>query len=394
MNAKLTRRAALVAAGIAIAALLGWLLTARGVLAPMRVTVEAAHQAPLTLSTFGIGTVEARRAYSVGPTSASRILRVLVDQGDSVKAGQLIAELDPVDLDERVASARIAAERSANTVAAAQAQLEEARSRATLADASARRVAELSTQGFFSQEAADAKQHEARAARAASEAAQALLAAARRDRERAESDLAAIGRLRAQARLLSPADAVISARLAEPGSTVAAGQAIVQLIDPTSLWVRARIDQGQAGAVRIGQAASVALRSDPARSRAGEVRRVDRVSDSVTEERIVNVAFTESAASLSIGELVEVTIDLSVIHDALSVPTAAIRRVDGRDGVWRVRDGRTAFQSVRLGTATPQGRSQILSGLEPGDEVIVHSEKALKPDARIKIVDALVPARS
>ena len=79
--------------------LLGWLVTSQGPLAPAKVTVAKVEQGPLVASTFGIGTVEARRGYALGPTVASRVLRVLVDQGDTVKAGQLVAELDPVDLD-------------------------------------------------------------------------------------------------------------------------------------------------------------------------------------------------------------------------------------------------------------------------------------------------------
>lgn len=398
MKARLARSASLVLAGIGVALLLGWLVTTQGPLAPARVTVATAQKGPLTASTFGIGTVEARRSYAIGPTVASRVLRVLVDHGDTVEAGQLLAELDPVDLDDRVRSGQMNVERTANAVLAAQAQADEARSRAALAASNAARIADLAAKGFFSQEAADARAHEARAAKAAFEGAQALLAAAQRDREKALSDLAGLGKVRAQARLLSPAKGVVSARLVEPGSTVVAGQAVVQMIDPASLWVRARIDQGQAGGVRAGQPARIVLRSDPGQPRAGEVQRVDWVSDAVTEERIVNVGFAKNAgfgansAPASVGELVEVTIVVSELPDALFVPTAAIRRENRRDGVWRIRNGRLVFQPVQLGIATQDGRSQVVAGLAPGDEIVVHSERALKADAKVKVVDTIVRA--
>jgi RND family efflux transporter MFP subunit len=250
-------------------------------------------------------------------------------------------------------------------------------------------VAELRSKGFFSQDAADAKAHEATAAQASSRAAQALLDAARRDQERAHTDLAALGRLRAQARLTSPADGVVTARLVEPGSTVVAGQAVLQLADPASVWVRARIDQGQAGGVRVGQPVRIVLRSDPARPLAGEVRRIDQVSDAVAEERIVNVAFTARPPALPLGELVEVTIDLARLPDALSVPTAALARLDRREGVWLVRDGRAQFRALSTGVASQDGRTQVLSGIASGDEVVVHSERVLRPGARVKVVDAI-----
>ena len=64
-----------------------------GPLAPTRVTVVAASAGSLSPSLFGIGTVEARRAYLIGPTVAGRVSNVLVDDGDTVQAGQLLAEL-------------------------------------------------------------------------------------------------------------------------------------------------------------------------------------------------------------------------------------------------------------------------------------------------------------
>ena len=384
------RTAALIAVGVAGALLLGWLVASQGPLAPVRVTVAKVEQGPLVASTFGIGTVEARRSYALGPTVASRVLRVLVDQGDAVKAGQLLAELDPVDLEDRVASGTIAAERAGSTIRAAEAQLAEAQSRAQLALASARRSTELRAQGFVSQEAADAKGHEANAAKAAVDAAAAQLVAARRDRDRAVTDVAGVGKLRAQARLVSPVDGVVTARLVEPGTTIVAGQAVVQVIDPASVWIRARIDQGQAGGVRVGQPAEIVLRSQAKRAHRGEVQRVDWVSDAVTEERIVNVGFAQRPEGISVGELVEVTIRTAELPDVRWVPAAALKRLDRQDGVWQFADGRVAFRPVKPGITTLDGRSQIVDGLNAGDEIVVHSEQALTPDTRVRIVPALV----
>ena len=390
MNLKHGRKATLIAAGFGVVMLLGWLVTSQGPLAPTKVTVVRVEQGPLVASTFGIGTVEARRSYVLGPTLASRVMRVLVDQGDAVKAGQLVAELDPVDLTDRVTSGELAAERAASTIRAAEAQLVEAQSRAQVATSVARRYVELQAQGFVSQEAVDAKGHEANAAKASVDAAVAQVAAARRDHERAQADVAAIGKLRTQARLMSPVDGVVSARLVEPGTTVVAGQAVVQIIDPATLWVRARIDQGQSGGLRVGQPAEIVLRSDAKRAYRGEVQRVDWVSDAVTEERIVNVGFATRPEGISVGELVEVTIRVAELANTRSVPAAAVKRVDRQDGVWLFNDGRVTFRQAKVGITTLDGRSQILDGLADGDEVVVHSEQALKPDARVKVVNAIV----
>jgi len=366
-----------------------FLLVRNGPFAPVKVTQARVEQGALTPKIFGIGTVEARRSYLVGPTVASRVVRVLVDQGDSVRAGQLLAELDAVDLDERMAGAANAQERAASTTQASAALVREAKSRNELAAASAKRYADLRQKNFVSQEAVDAKQHEANAARAALEAAESQLAAARKDQERFGADRAGIVKQRAQYRLHSPVDGLISARDAEPGSTVVAGQAVLRLIDPASLWIKARIDQGRSGGIAVGQAVSIVLRSRPGQALPGKVARIEVASDSVTEERIVNVAFDKLPADFSSGELAEVTIALAGVEKALYLPAAAIRRVKGQAGVWRISDGKVSVVPVRTGVQTLDGQTQVLEGLAQGDAVVLHALQELRADEKVRVVESL-----
>ena len=119
----------------------------RGPLASIKVTVTQVAKGEVSPALFGIGTVEARRAYLIGPTAAGRVKRVLVDVGDAVKAGQLLAEMEPVDLDARVSSASAATARARSAIVAAQAQVTDAKSRQALAASEARRFADLGQKG-------------------------------------------------------------------------------------------------------------------------------------------------------------------------------------------------------------------------------------------------------
>ena len=92
-------------------------------------------------------------------------------------------------------------------------------------------------------------------------------------------------------RLYAPADGVVTSRDAEPGSTVIAGQSVLKLEDPRSLWVTVRLDQGRSAGLRLGLPAEITLRSNPRKPLAGKVVRIEPISDSVTEERIAQVAF-------------------------------------------------------------------------------------------------------
>jgi RND family efflux transporter MFP subunit len=374
--------------GVGLLIVFSWVVVTQGPLAPVKITVEKVQVGNLANSVFGIGTLRARHSYNLAPTITSRVKSVQVDQGDSVVAGQVLAEMDPVDLDDKLAGSQRVVEKTANAILVAEAQLSEAQSRLKTIAATATRYQELREGGFVSQEMFDAKQHERNAASSALAASSANLAIARDEHARAQSDKRGVGKVRAQTHLLSPINGVIAVRFVEPGSTLVGGQVAFQVIDPNNLWVETRIAQQQAGLVRVGQVAEVVLRSQPHAPLIGKVERIDMVSDAVTEERIVNVLL--NSAQTSIGEYAEVTLKLAELNDTRSIPSAALKRVDKQDGVWVLQDGKVAFKPVKIGLATMDGRIQILDGLSDDDEVIVYSQQALRADLKVKVVPELV----
>jgi len=374
---------------LALAALAVFMLRS-GPLAPVRVTTVTAAEGSFAPALFGIGTVEARRAYLIGPTAAGRVRQVAVDVGDAVRAGQLLAEMDPVDLEERITALEASIARAGSGITATQAQRQDALAKKELAAINTRRYVELGRQNFISAGAVEARVQEQTSAEASLGAAEANLAAARQDQQRLAAEKAALRQQRANVRLLAPADGVVTSRDAEAGSTVVAGQAVLRVIDPATLWVRVRLDQGRSGGLAAGLHASIVLRSRPAQPLAGRVQRVEAVSDSVTEERIALVAFDAPPAGISVGELAEVTLQLPATAKAVVLPSAAIQRRGDQAGVWRVQAGELAFAPVRLGQVGLDGPVQVLDGVKTGDTIVVHSEKALAADSRIRVVEALV----
>ena len=388
-----TRRLVLGLLGAALLIAMLFVLMRSGPLAPTKVTVVQASQSRLTPALFGIGTVEARRSYVIGPTVAGRVRAVAVDAGDRVKAGQLLAEMDPVDLDERTAALDASIARAGSAMAAAEAQRRDALAKRELAAINARRYVELGAQNFISAGAVEARLQEQASAEAGVSAAQANLAAARQDQQRLSAERAGLRQQRANVRLMAPSDGIVTSRDAEPGSTVVAGQAVVRVIEPASLCVKARLAQGRSAGLAVGLPAQIVLRSSPGAPLSGKVARVEAVSDSVTEERVVQVSFDQLPGSLSVGELAEVTLSLPATASAVVLPNAAIKRLQGQTGVWAIDATALHFAPVRLGQASLDGQVQVLEGLQAGSAVVVYSEKELGASSRIKVVESLAGRR-
>ena len=195
---------------------------------------------------------------------------------------------------------------------------------------------------------------------------------------------------RGNIRLLAPVDGVVTSRDAEPGSTVVAGQAVLKLQEPDSLWVTVRLDQGRSTGLRVGLPVDITLRSNPGKALTGKVVRVEPNSDSVTEERIAQVGFDTLPQGVTTGEMAEVTLRLPGVPDALIVPNASLRYQGVQAGVWLRADGNLRFVPVKTGVTGLDGKVQVIEGLKAGDEVVVYSERELKQDSRIKVVDSLV----
>lgn len=361
-----------------------------GPLAPVPVVVAGVQSETVRPELFGVGTVEARYTYRIGPTFAGRVQRVDVEVGQSVAAGQLLGEMDPVDLDDRILAQQAAIRRAEANALAAHAQVADAQARSTYAIAQTRRYEELLKVHTVSVESAEAKRQESEVAEASLTAARANLDAVRQELARARAELEVLRRQRSNLQMVAPVAGLVVARHVDPGTTVVAGQAVVEVIDPASLWINVRFDQLRTVGLGAGLPAKVVLRSRPGESLKGRVLRVEPLADAVTEELLAKVVLEEELASLPpIGELAEVTVALPGKPATPAVLDASVQRVKGELGVWVVEDSRLRFAPVKFGAPSLDGRVPVLEGLLEGQQVVRYSERALREHTRIKIVERL-----
>jgi HlyD family secretion protein len=339
------------------------------------VTVTQVESRSIAPALAGIGTVQARHTYKIGPTLPG-VRRVDVQVGDTVAAGQVLGEMDPVDLDERLRAQQAA-------IASADAALRQAEAKQAFARTQAKRYDDLLAVRGTSEELAATRRQELALADAA-------LAAARADGARLRAELQAVRAQRGNLVLLAPVAGLVVARDADPGTTVVAGQAVVELIDPASLWVDTRFDQIGAEGLAAGLPAKAVLRSRRGQALDARVLRVEPRADVVTEETLAKLTFDAPPATLPpVGELAEVTVQLPALAAAPAIPNAALRTVGGKLGVWKMVDGKLAFQAVTPGRGDLDGWVQVTQGLAVGEPVVVYSEKALSAGSRIQVVERI-----
>lgn len=368
------RVVAILAVIVPLLALMIYVALRSGPLVPVAVTVVTVESLAVTPALFGVGTVEARYTYKIGPTFAGRVKRLDVHVGDQVKAGELLGEMEPVDLDDRVRSQEAAVKRT-------EAALREAQTRQVYAQSQAHRYEQLFAARATSEEIVTTKRQEL-------EIADAALSSAREELARARSDREALVAQRSNLRLIAPVDGVVALRDADPGTTVVAGQSVVEVIDPKSLWINVRFDQISASGLASGLPVHIVLRSHSGQLLKGRILRVEPKADAVTEETLAKVVFDVIPRPLPpVGELAEATVDLPALPSAPTIPNAAVRREGNKVGVWQIVDGDLHFSPVKLGASDLNGFVQVREGLKNGDRIVIYSEKALTARSRIHVAD-------
>ncbi len=329
-------------------------------------------------SVHGPGTVQSKVPVTVSTKITGIITKLYADQGNKVRRGQLLAELDSAELRAREAAAHAAKSRAERDLGRAKADLVKSQANLALAQSNYQRDLEVFTPGYISQAAFDTTKTALGVAESDVAAQQAAVNAMEAAVSQAESEIHATEALTGYARIVAPMDGIITVRKAEAGDTVSPGAPIFQMVN-YQIWAASWIDETRIAQLREGQKAVITLRSG--RVFPGEVIRLNKEADSVTRELEVDVLFDTLPAPLVIGEETEVDIDTGV-QTAPAVPLSAVTERNGAKGVMVITDGITSFRPVITGLQDGQ-RIAVLEGIKEGDMVIINPA-GIEPGRKIK----------
>ncbi len=308
-------------------------------------SVVTEGQASTILSATGY--VEADTKADLSPKITSKVIALYVNEGDTVKAGQVLARLDKADLEAQLADAN-----AAWVNAAAERKRQEA----------------LLRDGLTSQSNVDAAVAAEKSARA------------KVDFFRAQEDYTVIR---------APFDGKVIAKRAHvgeavspygaPGQGSATGGAIVTLVDFSTLYVGADINESNLERLKANQPAEIVLDAYPDHPYQGYLLQIIPTADRSKGTVKVKVAFEkldgrvlpDMAARVNFTE--KPTAGAARKH--VMVPKSALAESAGRSGVYRVSDGRARFVPVETGTES-QGLIEIKKGLSGGETLVAEPGKA------------------
>lgn len=327
---------------------------------PADIRAVRAEQVATTLAggeTRYAGEVRARHETVLAFRVAGRVSSREVEVGTPVKAGQVIATLDPQDY--------------VLAVRAAEAQLTAAEAEAQLAQQDLERFSELRAQNFIAQAELDRR-------RTAADAAQARVRQLR-------ADVARQANQRSYTRLTAPHAGVMTAIDFEAGQVVTAAQPLAQLARNGEKEVRIDVPENALDALRTAETLTVRLWALPDRTYAGRLRELSPMADAASRTYRAHVSLLQPDAAVKLGMTATVEAGRAA-EAALSVPQSALFRVNGRPQVWVVdrQTGKVAARAVQVGALTGE-RAAIASGLAAGEWVVTAGVHKLAPGQLVRL---------
>jgi RND family efflux transporter MFP subunit len=314
------------------------------------------------------GTLRAANQTIVKTKVAGDLVQLAVREGESVRAGQVVARIDPTEYELRV-------RREQAALAAAQAQLD-------IAAKTRENYAQLLAKGFISQTAFDS--------------AQSALEAARGNRDAAAAALDLARKALADTEIRAPIAGTVAERFAQPGEKLPVDGRVLSLVDLSSIELEAPIPADNIAQVVVGTRAEFRPEGLD-RMYAGKVVRINPATAPGSRSVFVYIAVERADPAIRAGMFAHGRLVLGRSDPVLAVPFSAVREEAGRAAVLAVVDGKLAQMPVTLGVrGSAEGLEdavEIRSGLAPGTQVVRQFDARLPIGGAVKVAQARAAAK-
>jgi membrane fusion protein, multidrug efflux system len=329
-------------------------------------SVDIVRLTPRLLSTQLLlpGTLQAVSQATVRSKVSAEVRRVAVREGDRVRAGEIVVELDTAQLRMQLAER--------------QAALESARAQLAQTERIRQVNAQLVKQNFISQNAFDAADAAQRSQAAAVAVAQAQL-------EQTRLQLS-------DAQVRAPIAGLVAKRHVQPGEKVAYDAPLVSIVDLARLEIQAQAAVSEIARVSTGMPAEVEIEGLAERRFVGRVERINPSAEPGSRTINVYVSLANEDALLRAGMFARVRLRSTGENELPSLPASALQDEAGQAIVWLIVDGRLIKRTVTVGRRDEQAQHvEILSGLNREDRVLATKFDNLRDGLAARILGGVAP---
>ncbi len=324
------------------------------------------------------GALKPRESVDVTPKATGRLVETHFRVGDRVKKGDLIAELEDDELQQRMRRAEAAIAVSDANVAQRKAELDSIK--ANLARA----------QQLFEEQLMSPQEFEQQKTGLAMVEAQVELAAAQV--EQAKAELRELGIQLEQTKIYAPMSGDVALRYVDEGALVSPNSPIVRIVNLAMMVSQGNVPERNVGKLRVGNETEVRVDALPDRVFRGRVARISPVLDAATRSALIEIDIPNPDRVLRAEMFARINLDLGTMRDATLIPRDGLVYRGQQPGVYVVDDeNRPVFTPIETGM-TRENHVEVLANLDAGTKIVGRGATMLRDGDRIAVAGAVGPA--
>lgn len=326
----------------------------------------------IDIKVSGVGEVDSKELYKIGAIYGGKVLDFTLQEGDFIKKGTQIAKIDSVDLKDKISELVATINKLQNDIDSLKIDKLSAKETASYQNDIFKKNEKLYKKGAISELDFKKFKTDSVTAKLKVSSLDAKVTSLYNQQAQLRASLAGLVERLSRYTIKAPVSGYITKKYISNFAIINPNQTLIDIVNPNDVWVATHIDTRISGDVKIGDKATITLRSSSKKYK-GRVVNIKPINNDITYEREIDVVFENLPIPFYLQEQAEVKIITGKLNNVSLIPAKTISFHNKKDGVWIVEDSKAKFKPLKIITYS---KSLVaVENIGKNDSIIVPNPK-------------------
>ncbi len=301
----------------------------------------------MSIKVNGVGNVGSKNLYKIGSIYGGKVLSFKIEEGDFIKEGDIVARVDYVDLKDKALELEATIKKFKNDIKSLNIDKQSAKVQYSYQDEILKKNKKLFNKHAISELDFAKFKADTNVAKLQVESISSKIDSLYSQMTQIDASLKGLKERLSRYTIKSPIEGYVSKKLISNYAIINPNQTLIEIVNPKDVWVETHIDTRISGNVKVGDRASIKLRSS-SKEYKGVVSNIKPINNSVTNEREIDISFDNLPIPFYLQEQAIVNIDIKELTNIIKIPTQAMSIYKEQEGVWIVVNARVHFKPITV----------------------------------------------
>ena len=304
-------------------------------------------QGDMAIKVNGVGEVSSKEVYKIGSIYGGKVTNFTVQEGEKIEKGSLIATVDSVDLKDKIKELKATIDKLKNDTISLNIDKKSAEESYSYQKDILKKNQNLYKKGAISELDFKKFQTNATTSKLKAQSIKAKIDSLSSQKTQLEASLSGLKERLSRYTIKAPISGYITKKYTANFAIINPNQTLIDIVDSKDVWVATHIDTRVSGDIKLGDKATITLRSS-SKKYSGTVVNIKPINNNITYEREIDVTFDNLPIPFYLQEQAIVDIDIKVLKDITKIPSKALTIYKEKQGVWVVKNHIVTFKPLNI----------------------------------------------